>query len=39
MACGVRRCGRCQLGRLFVCVDGPVVDLVELGDLLEVAGR
>ena len=25
MACGVGRCGHCQLGPLFVCEDGPVV--------------
>jgi len=24
MQCGIRRCGHCQLGPRFVCVDGPV---------------
>jgi NAD(P)H-flavin reductase len=24
MKCGVRLCGRCNIGRVFVCKDGPV---------------
>ncbi len=31
MACGVGLCGHCQLGRFFVCRDGPVFSLAELG--------
>ncbi len=31
MECGVGLCGHCQLGPLFVCRDGPVVSLAELG--------
>jgi len=36
MACGIRQCGRCQLGPFFVCTDGPVFDLPEVGRLMEV---
>jgi NAD(P)H-flavin reductase len=31
MECGVGLCGHCQLGKAFVCRDGPVFSLVELG--------
>jgi NAD(P)H-flavin reductase/Pyruvate/2-oxoacid:ferredoxin oxidoreductase delta subunit len=31
MQCGVGLCGHCQLGRFFVCRDGPVFSLAELG--------
>jgi NAD(P)H-flavin reductase len=31
MACGVGTCGHCQLGPFFVCRDGPVFALAELG--------
>jgi NAD(P)H-flavin reductase len=31
MACGVGTCGHCQLGPFFVCRDGPVFSLAELG--------
>ena len=31
MSCGVGLCGHCQLGRFFVCKDGPVFSLAELG--------
>ena len=31
MDCGVGLCGHCQLGRFFVCKDGPVFSLAELG--------
>jgi NAD(P)H-flavin reductase len=31
MDCGVGLCGHCQLGPLFVCKDGPVFSLAELG--------
>ncbi|HET7027538.1 MAG TPA: 4Fe-4S dicluster domain-containing protein [Candidatus Limnocylindrales bacterium] len=32
MECGVGLCGHCQLGRWFVCRDGPIFSLAELGD-------
>jgi sulfhydrogenase subunit beta (sulfur reductase) len=31
MDCGAGLCGHCQLGRFFVCRDGPVFSLAELG--------
>ena len=31
MECGVGLCGHCQLGKAFVCRDGPVFSLHELG--------
>ena len=33
MECGVGFCGHCQMGRFFVCKDGPVFPLTELDDL------
>jgi NAD(P)H-flavin reductase len=39
MACGVGLCGHCQLGPYFVCRDGPVFSLAELGDTFHVEGR
>ena len=39
MACGVGVCGHCQLGPYFVCRDGPVFCLAELGDTFTVEGR
>lgn len=38
MACGVGTCGHCQLGPFFVCRDGPVFSLAELGTALEREG-
>jgi len=35
MHCGLGKCGRCNLGEKLVCVDGPVFNMVEVGDLLE----
>jgi NAD(P)H-flavin reductase len=31
MECGVGLCGHCQLGKAFVCRDGPVFSMAELG--------
>jgi NAD(P)H-flavin reductase/formate hydrogenlyase subunit 6/NADH:ubiquinone oxidoreductase subunit I len=39
MACGVGLCGHCQLGPYFVCRDGPVFSVAELGDTFAVEGR
>ena len=33
MECGIGLCGHCQMGRLFVCKDGPVFALSELGQV------
>jgi sulfhydrogenase subunit gamma (sulfur reductase) len=30
MKCGIGKCGRCNIGNKFVCVDGPVFSLAEL---------
>jgi NAD(P)H-flavin reductase len=38
MACGVGTCGHCQLGPFFVCRDGPVFSLAELGEAFHVEG-
>jgi NAD(P)H-flavin reductase len=39
MQCGVGHCGHCQLGALFTCVDGPVVDWEIAAPLLAVRER
>ena len=31
MDCGIGLCGHCQMGKAFVCRDGPVFSLAELG--------
>lgn len=33
MACGVGKCGRCNIGNKYVCIDGPVFSLAELKKL------
>lgn len=33
MKCGFGKCGRCNVGRVFVCKDGPVFTLSQLNDL------
>ena len=33
MECGIGLCGHCQLGPFFVCRDGPVFSVADLGDL------
>ena len=38
MQCGDGFCGHCQLGRYFICRDGPVFNWGEIGDLLKVKG-
>jgi sulfhydrogenase subunit beta (sulfur reductase) len=38
MECGVGLCGHCQLGGRFVCKDGPVFSVAELGDDLRREG-
>jgi len=39
MQCGTGHCGHCQLGALFTCVDGPVVDWETAAPLLAVRER
>lgn len=33
MKCGVGKCGRCNIGNKYVCIDGPVFSLKELEDM------
>ncbi len=33
MECGIGLCGHCQMGRYFVCKDGPVFSLAQLTDV------
>jgi NAD(P)H-flavin reductase len=33
MQCGIGLCGHCQMGPYFICRDGPVFSVAELGDL------
>jgi len=33
MKCGVGKCGRCNVGKYFVCKDGPVFTLAQLKDM------
>jgi len=35
MHCGMGKCGRCNLGEKLVCVNGPVFNMEEVGELLE----
>ena len=32
MECGIGLCGHCQMGSLFICKDGPVFSIAQLGD-------
>jgi NAD(P)H-flavin reductase len=34
MRCGIGLCGHCQLGELFICLDGPVLSYERLAPLL-----
>jgi NAD(P)H-flavin reductase/formate hydrogenlyase subunit 6/NADH:ubiquinone oxidoreductase subunit I len=38
MQCGIGLCGHCQMGKLFICRDGPVFSVHQLGDALNVEG-
>jgi NAD(P)H-flavin reductase len=33
MSCGIKKCGNCQIGPVFVCQDGPVFKYVDIKDL------
>ena len=35
MKCGIGKCGRCNLGSKYVCVDGPVFTAAEIDELPE----
>ena len=33
MKCGIKKCGRCNVGNVYVCQDGPVFSLAQLKQL------
>lgn len=33
MKCGVGKCGRCNVGKLYVCKDGPVFTKAQLNNM------
>ncbi|MCL2339621.1 MAG: FAD/NAD(P)-binding protein, partial [Actinomycetia bacterium] len=33
MKCGIGKCGRCNVGGLYICLDGPVFNMAELAGL------
>ena len=33
MKCGIGKCGRCNVGAKYVCLDGPVFSMAELAEL------
>lgn len=33
MTCGMGKCGRCNIGHQYVCIDGPVFSMTELADM------
>jgi sulfhydrogenase subunit gamma (sulfur reductase) len=35
MKCGIGKCGRCNMGDRFVCLDGPVFSYIEVSRFLE----
>jgi NAD(P)H-flavin reductase len=38
MQCGIGLCGHCQMGKYFICKDGPVFSRAKLGESLDVEG-
>ncbi len=35
MHCGIGKCGRCNLGEILICKDGPVFSMAQVGGMLE----
>ncbi len=35
MHCGIGKCGRCNLGEILICKDGPVFSMAQIGGMLE----
>lgn len=33
MKCGIGKCGRCNIGHKYVCLDGPVFTLTQLNEM------
>ena len=36
MSCGLGKCGHCQMGKYFVCRDGPVMTYEQVKDVINV---
>jgi sulfhydrogenase subunit gamma (sulfur reductase) len=34
MKCGIGKCGRCNIGNLYVCRDGPVFSYAQIKDFV-----
>jgi len=35
MKCGIGKCGRCNIGSKYICIDGPVFSMEELAEIPE----
>ena len=35
MKCGMGKCGRCNVGEKYVCVDGPVFNFAQISKFIE----
>jgi sulfhydrogenase subunit gamma (sulfur reductase) len=35
MKCGIGKCGRCNIGSKYICIDGPVFSVEEIGEIPE----
>jgi len=35
MKCGIGKCGRCNIGSRYICIDGPVFSMEEIGKIPE----
>jgi len=35
MKCGIGKCGRCNIGPKYICIDGPVFSMAELREIPE----
>ena len=35
MKCGIGKCGRCNIGSKYICIDGPVFSMEEIGEIPE----
>jgi NAD(P)H-flavin reductase len=33
MTCGVGKCGKCNIGHQYVCIDGPVFNMAQLAEM------
>jgi len=35
MKCGIGKCGRCNVGNKYICLDGPVFSQAEVSSMLK----